>query len=171
MAVEPLDLISLFAQKRPSIFKINPENTKKNCFLRFQRSKWFLEMSVVFYKYFVIILVVVYLLWAGCNPPWPPLCALIMSISISINALSINVPVSMSVSIHIILLQKSEKKYHLKRKSTIFGTKYLKTLWLRDAKIHLMNLNLTRKKKKNDYLKALCLKQSGKGGEDERGNY
>ena len=33
MAVEPLDLISLFAQKRPSIFKINPDNTKTIVFV------------------------------------------------------------------------------------------------------------------------------------------
>ena len=54
-------------------------------------------------------------------------------------------------------------------KSTIFGTKYLKTLWLRDAKIHLMNLNLTRKMKKMIIWGLYALNNSGKGGEDERG--
>ena len=49
MAVEPLDLISLFAQKRPSIFKIKPENTNIFLSLCFQR---FLEMRVVFSNIF-----------------------------------------------------------------------------------------------------------------------
>ena len=49
MAVEPLDLISLFAQKRPSIFKIKPENTNIFLSLCFQR---FLEMSAVFSNIF-----------------------------------------------------------------------------------------------------------------------
>ena len=31
--MEPFDLISLFAQKRPSIFKIKPDNTKTIVFV------------------------------------------------------------------------------------------------------------------------------------------
>ena len=63
-------------------------------------------------------------------------------------------------------------------KSTIFGTKH-NNIWdqifedyvIAWRKNPVIEFEFDPKKEKNDYLKALCLKQSGKGGEDERGNY